>query len=189
MQNKSPLSTGLVLIAIAALVLLSRGSPEPRLLRAETPAIDKSGSPDTSEKYGQLPLYFFENPGWLDPSVKYYLPGRNKNVYFAPRGVVYELFAPPSRPLAPAVQPAFYAADRADRRASRERWAVKLGFVGSEPGSARLGRRAGGGPAELLPGRSSFLEDQCCVVPEYPLSAALARDRSGANGRRTAFEI
>ena len=139
MQNKSPLSTGLVLIAIAALVLLSRGSPEPRLLRAETPAIDKSGSPDTSEKYGQLPLYFFENPGWLDPSVKYYLPGRNKNVYFAPRGVVYELFAPPSRPLAPAVQPAFYAADRADRRASRERWAVKLGFVGANPDPLVLG--------------------------------------------------
>ena len=132
MQNKSPLTIGLVLIVIAILALLSRASPEPNVLGAKTPEIHKSNSPETSANYGKLPLYFVENQGRLDPFVKYYVPGGGKNVYFAPSGVVYELFARPSRSETPRLQPASYSDDQASPRAARDRWAVKLGFVGAK---------------------------------------------------------
>ena len=139
MENKSTLTIGFVLIAIAILVLLSLAAPEPSVPGAETSENHKSDSPETSANYGKLPLYFVENQGWLDPSVKYYVRGGDKNVYFTPSGVVYELFAPPSRSETPRLRPAFYSDDPADRRASRDRWAVKLRFVGANPDPRVLG--------------------------------------------------
>ena len=132
MQNKSPLSILLVLIALATVILLSYGLPEPSVQGPNVSEVQETGSAEIAN-YGKLPLYFFENQGRLDPAVKYYIPGSNKNVYFAPSGVVYELFAAPSRAEAPRVVPASYGAEEATPRASRDRWAVKLGFVGANP--------------------------------------------------------
>ena len=138
MQNKSPLTFFLVLIALAIVVLLSHGFPEPSVQVAQGSGVPKTGSPELAN-YGKLPLYFFENQGRLDPAVKYYIPGGNKNVYFAPSGVFFELFAAPGRAEAPRVVPASYGAEEATPRASRDRWAVKLGFVGANPNPLVVG--------------------------------------------------
>ena len=58
-----------------------------------------------------LPLYFVENGGQLDPQVQYYLPGRDKTLYFTPQGVTLALH-PPS---------------------AAGRWVLRLEFVGSDP--------------------------------------------------------
>ena len=145
MQNKSPLLIGLVLAAIAALVLLSRGSSLSRVPQMEAPETHNISSVEMTEKYGKLPLYFVENQGRLNPTVKYYVPGRDKNVYFSPGGVVYELFAAPGRSDTRRAQPVSHSAGQVDRagqadsarqagpRAYRDRWAVQLGFVGANP--------------------------------------------------------
>ena len=145
MQNKFPLLIGLVLAAIAALVLLSRGSSLPQVPQAEAPETHKISSLEMTEKYGKLPLYFVENQGRLNPTVKYYVPGRDKNVYFSPSGVVYELFAAPSRSDTHRAQPVSYSAGQADSagqagpRAYRDRWAVQLGFVEANPAPRVVG--------------------------------------------------
>ena len=143
MQNKSPLSILLVLIALATVILLSYGLPEPRVQGPNVSEVQETGSAEIAN-YGKLPLYFFENQGRLDPAVKYYIPGGNKNVYFAPSGVVYELFAAPGRAEAPRVVPASYGAEEATARASRDRWAVKLGFVGANPNPLVVGGEQAG---------------------------------------------
>ena len=170
MQNKSSLPVGLVLTAIAALVLISRGSPLPRVPQAEAPEIHKNSSPETRATYGKLPLYFIENQGRLDPSVKYYVPGRDKNVYFSPSGVVYELFAPPSRSETARVEPVSFRAERATRagqtgpRAPRDRWAVQLGFAGANPDPVVVGDdRAEAGLNYFRGDRDSWKTD----VPAY----------------------
>ena len=61
------------------------------------PANAPSGSPSGEhgkqqrvvEAYGQLPLYFIENQGQLDSQVSYYIQGRDKSIYFTPKGVTY----------------------------------------------------------------------------------------------------
>ena len=116
-----------LLIASAIALLLSHGFPEPIVQVVQASGVPKTGSPELAN-FGKLPLYFFENHGRLDPAVKYYIPGSKKNVYFAPSGVVYELFAAPSRAEAPQVVPASYGAEEATPRVSRDRWAVKLGL-------------------------------------------------------------
>jgi len=54
-------------------------------------------------------LHFIENRGQLDPTVRYYLPGRDKTLYFTPTGVTIAL-----------------SGNEAD---NPERWVVKLDFV------------------------------------------------------------
>ena len=58
-----------------------------------------------------LPLYFVENGGQLDPQVQYYLPGGDKTLYFTPQGVTLALHSP----------------------SAAGRWALRLEFVGSDP--------------------------------------------------------
>ncbi len=80
--------------------------------------------PDRAGRYGDLPLYFIENQGQVDSTVRYYVHGRDKSVYFAPDGVTFAL----SRA----------AAGDAGTRAPR-RWAVKLDFIDTNPAAAPVG--------------------------------------------------
>jgi PKD repeat protein len=42
----------------------------------------------------QLPLYFVENRGQIDPQVSYYIQGSDKILYFTPHGVTYVMVSP-----------------------------------------------------------------------------------------------
>jgi hypothetical protein len=64
-----------------------------------------------SVEYDQLPLYFVENRGQMDPNVAYTVLGGDIQVYFADDGVTFTLKEP----------------NRTD--ASLQRWTVKLDFI------------------------------------------------------------
>jgi hypothetical protein len=74
---------------------------------------------------GNLPLYFVENRGQEDPRVAYYVPGKNITTYFTDGGVTFAFSSPvPPRPRHARFVP---------EPAKRERWALKLDFVGARP--------------------------------------------------------
>lgn len=50
-----------------------------------------AGAARPASDYGQLPLYFVENKGQLDPRVFYSVQGRDASVYFTSRGVTFSL--------------------------------------------------------------------------------------------------
>jgi CARDB protein/beta-propeller repeat-containing protein len=79
---------------------------------------------------GRLPVYFIENRGQEDPRVAYYVPGRNVTTYFAADGVTFA-FSNPRLPSSPKTlgRPAALASEPM----TRERWALKLDFVGARP--------------------------------------------------------
>ncbi|MBN2492240.1 MAG: SBBP repeat-containing protein [Planctomycetes bacterium] len=59
--------------------------------------------------FGKLPLYFVENRGLYPEAVRYYVPGADKTLFFAPDGIAFRLTH------------------------GDEAWAVKLDFVGANP--------------------------------------------------------
>jgi hypothetical protein len=70
------------------------------------------------EAFGKLPLYFVQNQGQLDARVAYYVQGRDTTVYFTSEGVTIALTGPA-------------ATAASDGEGARQRWAVKLDFVGA----------------------------------------------------------
>ncbi|HEV8437728.1 MAG TPA: SBBP repeat-containing protein [Methylomirabilota bacterium] len=90
-------------------------------------AAGQDGKPRVETLLGRLPLYFIENRGQEDPRVAYYVPGRNITTYFTADGVTFAFTSPtPRRALARTG--AF-----ASEPVTRERWALKLDFVGARP--------------------------------------------------------
>jgi hypothetical protein len=86
--------------------------------------------------FGTLPLYFIENQGQVDRRVTYYVQGHDTTVYFTPTGVTLALTGPAAPPPAGGppglARPAGLRSLR-DPEGARERWAVKLDFVGTNP--------------------------------------------------------
>jgi len=88
--------------------------------------------------FGHLPLYFVENQGQLDEQVAYYIQGSDKMIYFTPEGVTFALTAPLTPAAATAgartasLRPLAFRSGR-ETRLERQRWAVKLDFVGANP--------------------------------------------------------
>jgi len=60
-----------------------------------------------------MPLTFIPNKGQVDGPAVFYVPGKDKTIYFATEGLTFVL--------------------RGQREATPERWVVKLDFVGSNP--------------------------------------------------------
>jgi uncharacterized protein (TIGR03437 family) len=79
----------------------------------ESEAIDRNSlTARRSTEFGSLPLYFVENRGQFDKRVSYYVPGRDKTIYFTSEGLTFTF----------------------GKRGSdgfSERWALKLDFVGA----------------------------------------------------------
>jgi hypothetical protein len=79
---------------------------------------------------GRLPLYFIENRGQEDPRVAYYVPGQNITVYFTSDGLTFAFTSPKiPRSHRRSAGPAALASEPE----TRERWALKLDFVGAKP--------------------------------------------------------
>jgi hypothetical protein len=66
--------------------------------------------------FGKTSIYFIPNLGQMDERVDYYVQGKDKTIYFSPEGVTFALI-----------------------KADKARWAVKLNFVGANPGVKPIG--------------------------------------------------
>jgi hypothetical protein len=90
------------------------------------------------ENLARTPLSFIENRGQLDPRVRYYLLGRDTAVYFTRDGITFALTGTQARET--TTKGTLKRASRSrvgDEREPRERWTLKLDFVGANP-NARL---------------------------------------------------
>ncbi|TLY27567.1 MAG: hypothetical protein E6K63_10590 [Nitrospirae bacterium] len=120
---------------LACLLLL----PAAAMITAESQKSDRSSAVTLQMQapYGKLPLYFVENQGQVDARVAYFLQGRDTTVYFTSQDVTIALTGPAAaaeasgsrafaRPvgLRPVAEP----------NGARERWAVKLDFLGANSG-------------------------------------------------------
>ena len=119
--------------SVLLLVVGVFGLPFPAGLHNGLPADAARDSGDEARVealLGRLPLYFVENRGQEDPRVAYYVPGGDTTVYFASDGVTFAMATPASHSSARGI-----VRVSAARRepAARERWAVKLEFVGANP--------------------------------------------------------
>src|SRR6266568_636616 len=90
------------------------------------------------EAVGKLPLYFIENQGQADPRVAYYVQGGDTSVYFSRAGITFALTSP-AKPEAGAAAAPTRDAGPARPASARERWAVKLDFVGANPDAKPAG--------------------------------------------------
>ncbi len=120
----------LTLIVMTALVVLAHYHRMPPLTVA-APATPTTANVNLSK----LPLYFIENRGQSDEQVAYYLQGRDASVYFTADGITLALQEPAPAVEKDAVQPLHRLArpEPATAETVRQRWAVKVQFVGAEP--------------------------------------------------------
>ena len=125
----------LLAVLVVAFSIAARGT-SPDTAHAAEPA--PAGHARVQSLLGNLPLYFIENRGQEDPRVAYYVPGHNITTYFTADGVTFA-FSSPMPP--PASRRAFArpAAVRSEP-VTRERWALKLDFVGSNSASTPRGQ-------------------------------------------------
>jgi len=96
----------------------------------------------------KLPLYFIENQGQIDERVTYYLQGHTTSLYFTSRGLTFALSSMAAQPPHPGllpqgeretVQPVAWRT-RAEQQRARERWVLKLDFVGANPDVRPMGQ-------------------------------------------------
>jgi hypothetical protein len=97
---------------------------------------------------GKLPLYFVENQGQLDARVAYYVQDRDTTAYFTSQGVTIALTGPAASPR-PSDTGGHRAVSRPvglrsdpDPEDARQRWAIKLDFVGARPEGRPRGQEA-----------------------------------------------
>ncbi|MBI3911127.1 MAG: SBBP repeat-containing protein [Armatimonadetes bacterium] len=104
------------------------------------PATGRPAAPDAAARvrlqaaFGRMPLAFIENRGQLDPRVAYYVQGRDKRLYFTAAGVTFALSGPEreaGRKGGRGRETAFPPTGTASRQPARQRWVVKLDFVGA----------------------------------------------------------
>src|SRR6185503_19109446 len=92
----------------------------PASLQLNSQAPSRATHARLEQAYGKLPLTFIANHGQLDRRVAYYVPGRDKSLYFTAGGVTFALTGqrPPRSANAsrrPVVVPASYSVgDRSD---------------------------------------------------------------------------
>ena len=82
---------------LAALVMISSFSPAPAHSEPpgdkELPGFEPAAKAPLFSQIN-LPLYFIPNRGQLDSRVNFYVQGRDKNIYFTPRGITITLSRP-----------------------------------------------------------------------------------------------
>ena len=79
----------------------------------QTPAVVSPPEPRIHSDLGKMPLQFIPNHGQVEGPPGFYVPGKDKTVYFAAEGLTFAL--------------------QGQRESTPERWVVKLDFVGSNP--------------------------------------------------------
>jgi hypothetical protein len=128
-------------IAVLCLALLLPGTGRATPVAPSAPAVQ------ADLDWGRMPVYFIENQGQVDERVAYYVQGSDKTLYFTAEGVTFALTAPPGEPSAagrvegrwergagPPVSRLASARWRFSNTETPIRWAVKLDFLGANPG-------------------------------------------------------
>ena len=117
---------------------LSPSSPAGRILHAQA-------------DFGKMPVNFIPNRGQLDERVAYYIQGKDKTIYFGAEGLTFALIKTDeertlsgleNRRLGGSLRPDQMTSPgvRTDRApAEGSRWAVKLDFLGANPGVKPVG--------------------------------------------------
>src|SRR6266545_1520074 len=108
--------------------------------RVDPSALPQAGAASAvrlKEAVRKLPLYFIENRGQADPRVAYYVQGAGTSVYFSRAGITFALTSP-AKSEAGAAAPTGEARP-APPASARERWAVKLDFLGANPDAKPAG--------------------------------------------------
>ncbi|MCL5960395.1 MAG: hypothetical protein M1358_13995, partial [Chloroflexi bacterium] len=84
---------------LAALIYLfalqiNEGRVSPALRQDPSPAQSRPAA-SVQSRLAQLPLYFVENQGQVDPRAFYYVQGSDKTIFFRPEGVTFVLNGDP----------------------------------------------------------------------------------------------
>ena len=106
-----------------------RGRRCPYWGRAAAEAGNSESRARITKAFGKLPLYFIENRGQLDSRVAYYVQGRDTGVFFTSRGVTFALTGHRREKKAQR-RP---RTKRLRQPAARQRYALRLDFVGADP--------------------------------------------------------
>ena len=103
----------LVPIALSAGLLLAGRAGQRDFTNFQAPAAVSPQGPRIYTDFGKIPLQFLSNKGQVDGPAVFYVPGKDKTIYFAVGGLTYVLHG--------------------QRESTPVRWVVKLDFVGSNP--------------------------------------------------------
>jgi hypothetical protein len=103
----------------------------------------------TPAAFGKVPLYFVENRGQLNGPVDYYVQGRDTSVYFGSSGVTFALSRRKARPRLASWT------SLPERPQEAQRWAVKLDFIGANPGVKPVGENRTAAVVSYFQGRAS----------------------------------
>lgn len=141
--------------SVLVLVVGVFGLNVPAGTRVGSPSVGVPGPRDKGRveaMLGKLPLSFVENRGQEDPRVAFSMPGRDTTLYFTRDGVTFALTSSRTRRSSePFVR---VAASRAESTA-RERWSVKLDFVGANPAVVPRGQDLTPAPVSYFKGPES----------------------------------
>jgi hypothetical protein len=89
-------------------------------------SLDPHREARATSAFGKLPLYFVENRGQTDPSVAYYIQGRDRSIYFTNKGFILTMAdSKEGQPAQSIIQPASF-----DRHQSARK--LNLEFVDSD---------------------------------------------------------
>ena len=149
MSKKSGVFSFVLIGGVAVLVALAPG-----IRSGESPShMPAVLSEQGHELLTDLTLYFIENRGQMDSAVRYYIKGRDREIYFTSRGVTFALTRqePQHTGAHPAEEPRIHPArwgqgsqrESAQAESNLRRWAVKLDFVGADPEVRPVGRERG----------------------------------------------
>jgi hypothetical protein len=129
-----------------------------QILGREAPRLDAD--------YGRMPLYFIKNQGQIDPQVDYYISGADKSVYFGTGGVTIALTQAGPAQEASGKGRSSRLSSRLRQRppAARNRWAVKLDFLGADPEAKPSGEQRTGAVVSYFKGRP---DERHAGVPTY----------------------
>ena len=103
----------LVPIVLSAGLLLAGMARQRGFTNYQTSATVSPQGPRIHTDFGKMPLSFIPNKGQVDGPTVFYVPGKDKTIYFATEGLTFVLHG--------------------QRESTPERWVVKLDFVGSNP--------------------------------------------------------
>ena len=173
--------------AIAGTLGFSAGAP-PSTGAGHPSRATSSAAPrsDAQALLSKLPLYFIENRGQVDARVAYYVQGRDTAVYFTASGVTFALTAPTPSRLGGEHTSRRLPVRRvsmAPERTARERWAVRLDFVGARPVTPH-GEESKSAVVSYFKGRRQHVDDRAQDLRQRRLSRSLAGHRPRLHGRR-----
>jgi len=113
--------------------------------------------------FGRMPLYFIPNEGQVDSQVDFYVKGKDKIIYFTPKGVTFVLAELNSSNAEAEGRYKVKGSLSRVKQASR-RWVVNLDFIGARSDVRPLGKKKTGAVISYFKGKP---EDWYTSLPAY----------------------